>query len=197
MAGYRALAATGRSIVDLLNRRVEERIPVPPRPRAVLAGATDFDGIANEVMPQIQRPGLSVYCYGVDVDPETRPGWAGVTNADGRPRLPVRMHLMVSAWDTTVQSELEWLGLAGQILESEPILTGPLLHPSGDWNPGETVQVVSDDVALESKSEAFQALNSRYRLSLFYLARVVVIEGPRGPLAEPVGLVAARTETLP
>ncbi len=90
------------------------------------------------------------------------------------------MHLMIAAWDTVVESELEWLGLAAQILESEAILTGPLLHPSGDWEPSDMVQIVPDDVALESMSEAFQALTTDYRLSLLYIARVISIEGRRG-----------------
>ncbi len=197
MAGHRALAATGRSIVDLLNRRIGERLPAPPRPRAVLAGTADFDAVDSSPTAVIQYPAISVYCYGVDVDPETRPGWSGVSRADGRPRIPLRMHLMVSAWDTAVESELEWLGLAAQILESEPILSGPLLHPSGEWGPGEMVQLVNDDVALESMSEAFQALTTDYRLSLLYQARVVVIEGIGSTSDEPVTTVAARAESLP
>jgi hypothetical protein len=143
----------------------------------------------------IQFPAISVYCYKVSVDPETRPGLSAVAAADGIPRIPLRMHLMISAWDTVVESELEWLGLVAQILEGESILAGPLLHPSGDWQPGDLVQVVTDDVALEPMSEAFQALTTDYRLSLLYLAKVITIFGPKGATAEPTTLVASRTET--
>ena len=111
-----------------------------------------------------------------------------MASGDGVPRIPLRMHLMISAWDTVVESELEWLGLAAQILESERILTGPLLHPSGDWRPGDIVQVVTDDVALESMSEAFQALTTDYRLCLLYRRPG---DRPRGtaPVAPPVTTV--------
>jgi len=194
MAGHRALAAAGRSIVDLLNRRIGERLAAPPRPTAVLAGTTDFDAVNSSPTAVIHYPAISVYCYKVSVDPETRPGMSAVAAADGIPRIPLRMHLMISAWDTVVESELEWLGLAAQILEGESVLTGPLLHPSGEWRPGDSVQVVTDDVALESMSEAFQALTTDYRLSLLYLARVICIEGPRFATPEPVATVAARTE---
>jgi hypothetical protein len=197
MAGHRALAAVGRSIVDLLNRRIGELLPAPPRPRAVLAGTADFDAVNSSPTAVIQFPALSVYCYKIGVDTETRPGWSAVSSADGIPRIPLRIHMMLSAWDTVVESELEWLGLAAQILESESVLTGPLLHPSGNWRPGEMVQVVTDDLAVESVSEAFQALTTDYRLSLLYLARVVVLEGGAGVTAEPVTTVAARTESLP
>jgi len=191
MAGHRALAAVGRSIVDLLNLRIGELLPAPPRPTAVMAGTVDFDQVNSSPTAVIQYPSISVYCYKVSVDRETRPGYSAVAAADGMPRIPLRMHLMISAWDTVVESELEWLGLAAQILESEPILTGPLLHPSGNWEPSDMVQIVPDDVALESMSEAFQALTTDYRLTLLYIARVIIIQGRRERADEPVTTVAA------
>jgi hypothetical protein len=192
MAGYRALAAAGRSIVALLNRRFEEELPGQRRPEAVLAGTVDFDKV-NTPSAVIQYPAVSVYCYRLSVDRETRPGWSSVASFDGIPRLPVRMHLLVSAWDEVAEAELEWLGLAARVLETEPILTRPLLHPSGDWAPGDAIQVVQDDLALDSMSEAFQALTTDYRLCITYLARVIRIEGPSRPPAGPVTSVFAGT----
>lgn len=194
MAGYRALAAVGRSLVNLLNRRFAEEIPVGPRPRAVLAGTADFDQVNSNPMPVIQMPGLSVYCYRISVDRETRPGWSAVASRTGVPCIPLRMHLMISAWDTVVESELEWLGLAAKVIESEAILTGPLLHPSGDWGPDDAIQVVPDELALDSMSEAFQALTTDYRLSLPYVARVICIDGRLESQGEPVATVASRSE---
>jgi hypothetical protein len=159
-----------------------------------MAGTVDFDKVNSSATAVIQYPAISVYCYKICVDRETRPGWSAVASVDGIPRIPLRMHLMLSAWDTVVESELEWLGLAAQILEGESILTGPLLHPSGDWAPDDAVQIVTDEVALEPMSEAFQALTTDYRLSLLYIARVICIEGRREPVSELVTTVAARTE---
>lgn len=191
MASHRALAAAGRSIVDLLNRRFQELLPAAPRPTAVLAGTADFDQVNSSPVAVIQYPAISVYCYRVSVDRETRPGWSAVASVDGIPRLPLRMHVLIAAWDTVVESELEWLGLTAQVLESESILTGPLLHPSGGWDAGDAIQIVADDLALDSMSEAFQALTTDYRLSLPYLARVIRIDGPRQPTGEEVATVAA------
>lgn len=164
---------------------------MPPRPTAVLAGTADFDQVNSSPVAVIQYPAVSVYCYRVSVDRETRPGWSAVASVDGIPRLPLRMHVLIAAWDTVVESELEWLGLTAQVLESESILTGPLLHPSGGWDPGDAIQIVADDLALESMSEAFQALTTDYRLSLPYMARVIRIDGRREPTAEEVATVAA------
>lgn len=189
MAGYKALAAVGRSIVDLLNRRFEV-LPPAERPKAVLAGTVDFDEVNSDPEAVIKYPAVSVYCYRVSVDRETRPGWSSVGYADGIPRLPLRMHMLIAAWDTVVEKELEHLGLTASILESEPILTGPLLHPSGEWAVGDAIQVVADDLALESMSEAFQALTTDYRLSLPYLARVVCLDGRPETNGEAVATVA-------
>lgn len=180
----------GRSIVDLLNRRFDELLPAgQARPKAVLAGTVDFDQVNSSPTAVIQYPAISVYCYRVSVDRESRPGWSAVGSSDGIPRLPLRMHMLIAAWDTVVESELESLGLTAQILESEAIFTGPLLHPSGNWTPGDAIQVVSDDLALDSMSEAFQALTTDYRLSLPYLARVVRLDGTRESNGEPVSTV--------
>lgn len=165
-----------------------------PPLRAVLAGTADFDRVNSSPVAVIQFPAVSVYCYRITVDHETRPGWSAVGSVDGIPRLPLRMHLLVAAWDTVVESELKWLGLTAQVLESEGILTGPLLHPSGDWDPGDAIHVVADDLPLDSMSEAFEALTTKYRLSLPYVARVIRIDGRREATDERVTTVAAHVQ---
>jgi len=192
MAGYKALAAAGRSIVGLLNLRFDEIVPPgDPKPKAVLAGTNDFDKVNSSPTAVIRYPAVSVYCYRVCVDRETRPGWSAVASVDGIPRLPLRMQLLIAAWDTVVERELEWLGLAVEVLESEPILTGPLLDTQGHWEPGDAVHVVADDLALDSMSEAFQALTTQYRLSLPYVARVIRINGRAQPAVEGAATMAA------
>ncbi|GGR84835.1 DUF4255 domain-containing protein [Streptomyces nojiriensis] len=189
MAGYRALAAVGRSVVDLLNRQFIEEIPVGPRPEAVLAGPVDFDKV-DTAGAVIRRPAVTVYCYRLSIDRETRPSWAAVAAQDGMSRLPLRMHLLIAAWDRFVESELEWLGLATRALESAGPLTGPLLHASGDWEAGDSVQIIPDDLAMDSMSEAFQAMTTDYRLCMPYLARVIRIDGRPGRASGEVTVVA-------
>lgn len=196
MAGYQGLAAAGRSIVALLNRGFQEALPAPlRRPTAVLAGTADFDAVNSDSDAVIQFPAVTVYCYRVCVDRETRPGYSAMAASDGIPRIPLRMHLMIAAWDQFVESELEWLGLTVRTLESRPVLTGPMLHSSGQWGPADTLQVVPDELALDSMSEAFQALTTDYRLSLPYVARVVRIDGVPEATDEPVATVSAGVGT--
>jgi hypothetical protein len=197
MAGFGALAAVGLSIRDLLIRRIAEAIPEAPGPRpdVVLAGTNDFEDVGRAPGAIIKFPAISLYCYRLTVDRETRPGWSAVSNADGVPRLPLRMHFLLSAWDKTVVTELTFLGLAAQILESEPILTDAQLYPTGGWGPGDAVQVVADELGQDSMSEYFEAFSTKYRLSLPYLARVIVLEGRPDGTDERVVTLANRTES--
>jgi hypothetical protein len=191
MAGFQALAAVGRSLVQILNDGYLEELPGGlRRPTAVLAGTTDFDQVNSSPTAVIRYPAVSIYCYRISVDRETRPGWSAVGAGDGIPRVPLRMHLMISAWDRMVENELEWLGLTARILEANSILTGPRLEATGDWDPGDMVQVVPDEIGLEPMSEAYQALTTDFRLCLPYLARVIVIDANPITVPERVSTVA-------
>ncbi|MDD7965476.1 Pvc16 family protein [Actinomycetospora lemnae] len=196
MAGHAALAATMRSIVELLDRRF--RATIPPgdrRPSVVMVGTADLEAVGTPGA-QIAFPAVSVYCYRISVDRETRPGWSAVAAADGIPRIPLRMHLLLTAWDDFVENELRWLGLTASVLEAENLLQGPTLHPDGGFAAEESLQIVPDDMALESMSEAFQALTADFRTYLLYQVRVVVIEGAGDDDGGAVTTVAARAQAL-
>lgn len=199
MAGYQALNAAGISIVALLNRRFAERDGGAGL-AAMLANTRQLKTMATNNGQLIQQPAISVFCYRVTIDRETRPGWSAVAHTDGIPRLPLRLHFLLGAFAATVEEELLWLGLAATILEGESILTGPLLRPVtqpdgttvNPWLPGDAVQVTTDDLAMDSMSEAFQALSTDYRLQLPYLARVICLDGAPRSVGEPVATVAGR-----
>ena len=192
MAGYQALAAVGLSIVALLNRRFHA-VPEAASLDAFLASTNELKTMKTNSGQLVHQPAISVYCYRVSVDRETRAGVSSLGSIDGIARIPLRMHFLIAAWAPNVEDELRFLGLAAQVLESESILTGPLLDVSGEWAAGDSIQVVSDDLALDSMSEAFQALSTDYRLSLPYLARVICIAGRQQDDGERVTTVAART----
>jgi hypothetical protein len=201
MAGFQALLAAGQSIEALLTRRFGELAPGAGL-TAKLANTHELKTMETNQNVLIQKPAVSLFPYRVSVDKETRPGWSSVASRDGVPRIPLRLHFLVGAFADTVEEELYWLGLTARVLESESILTGPLLlpakHPSlsevNPWTAGDAVQVVTDDVAMDSMSEAFQALATDYRLQMPYVARVIVLDGATETVAEPVATVAGRVE---
>ncbi|MGC5075672.1 Pvc16 family protein [Agrococcus sp. DT81.2] len=204
MAGFQALEAAGLSIVALLNRRFAERDGGAGL-AAMLANTSQLKTMALNNGQLIQQPSISVFCYRVSVDHETRPGWSAVANRDGVPRIPLRLHLLIGAFAASVEEELLWLGLTAQILEGESILTGPLLLPVtlpaggtvNPWRSGDMIQVVTDDLAVDSMSEAFQSLNTDYRLQLPYVVRVICIDGAPERVGGPVATVAARADRMP
>jgi hypothetical protein len=189
MAGYKALAAAGRSIRELLRQRIAEELGDGRKPTPVLVGTTDLGRVGKA--GALAFPVLSIYCYRLSIDRHTRAGLAAAAGVDGVPRLPLQMHLLISAWDDHVEFELEWLGLAVRILESEPILTGPYLDGSGEWERGDALQVSPDELALDSISEAFQALTADFRLCLPYVVRTVRIGGRPVEAPGRVGSVRA------
>jgi hypothetical protein len=195
VAAYTALESAGLSIVALLERRFAEE-PGAAGLNAFLASNRELKSMKSDTSPLHRKPAVSVFCYRISVDKETRPGWSAVASVDGVPRLPLRMHFLLAAWARNVSEELRWLGLAVRILESEPLLTGPLLDPGGGWDPGDEVQILTDDLALDSMSEAFQALSTDYQLSLPYLARVIRIDGRAVPVGEPVATAANPLELV-
>jgi hypothetical protein len=73
-----------------------------------------------------------------------------------------------------------------QGLESTPILTGPMLHSSGEWNANESIQVVLEEVSTEAIMRIFDSLPTDYRLSVPYIVRIMRLDGrpaePEGPV---------------
>lgn len=192
MAGFAGIAATGKSIERLLNAAFEEEEPVPTpgkKTRAVLVRSSDF-AEAN-VGTAIGSPALSIFLYRVDSNKTMRAAWSGVGSLEGRSHLAVDLHFLLTPWADNAEFEQRILGRTMQCLETTPVLSGPLLHPSADWAPNETVQLVSDELSTEAVMRAFDSLPTDYRLSVPYIARVVRIDGRQATPDLPATTVIA------
>ncbi len=114
-----------------------------------------------------------------------RAAWAGATERDGRAHLGLDLHYLITPWADNAVDEHRILGRAMQCLDSTPILSGPLLHSSGDWDAGEAIQIVLEEVSNEAVMRMFDSLPTEYRLSVPYVARVMRLDGrvaaPEGP----------------
>lgn len=144
MADFAAIAAVGKSIERLLNHRFQEDEPVPDkRTKAVLIRTADLE-TAN-IRTAIGSPALSIYVYRVDFNKMMRAAWSAVAAQDGRPRLPVDLHFLITPWADNAEHELRVLGKAMEALEGTPIMSGPLLDPSALWAGNETIQLVMEE----------------------------------------------------
>lgn len=175
MADFAGIAAAGKSIERMLNHCFQEDEPVPnKKTRAVLVRTNDFDSTA--VATSIGSPALSIFFYRVDFNKTMRAAWSAVASQDGRAHLVVDLHFLISAWADNAEFELRILGKALQCLETTPVLSGPLLHPSANWAPHETIQLVMEEISTEAVMRTFDSLPTDYRLSVPYIARMVRID---------------------
>lgn len=192
MASFAGIAAAGKSIEMLLNANFEDLQPLdPPLPappgkktKAILARTSDFD--PAKVATSIGSPALSIFLYRVDFNKTMRAAWSNTSENDGRSHLALDLHYLITPWGANAEEEHRILGRAMQSLEETPILTGPLLHPSGAWDSGESIQIVLEEVSNEAVMRMFDSLPTDYRLSVPYVARVMRLDGNR---ADPQGRV--------
>jgi Pvc16 N-terminal domain len=189
MANYKSLSAAGTSIEQLLNScfaSVPEGDFTRP-PKAVLARTEDFD--INKKTGVVKPGILTIFMYRVEFNKTMRSAWSGIGSFDGYAHLPLDLHFLITAWEDHPEGELRMLGRAMQCLETTPILSGPLLAPSGEWAPAEGVQLVLEDVPPDSMFRIFDSLQADFKLSVAYIARVVVVDGVASNLAPAVTTV--------
>lgn len=198
MAGYPSIAAVGKSLERLLNACFEEEQPVDGRvTRAVLIRTEDFQQQGGGGPPVIPAHALTIFLYRVDFNKMMRAGWAGVGSQDGRAYLPLDLHYLLTAWGDNAEFEHRILGRTLQCLETTPILSGPLLHASGEWVTNEVIQFVLEDITTEAVMRTFDSLPHDYKLSVPYLARVVRLDSREAvPIPTVTSAITGTTPSL-
>lgn len=191
MADFEGLAAVGKSIVSLLDGCFAEEQPVSDEQpaSAVLVTTEDFESDGDR--SALPATGVSVFIYRVDVDAATRAAWSSVGAVEGRSQLPLDLCFLLTPWASNAVHELQILGKAMQCLEDTPILTGPLLDPSGGWAAREAVQIVLGEITTEEVMRTFDSLPRDYKLSVPYIARVVRLTGKGDQQAPEVRTAAS------
>lgn len=200
MAGFKAMAAAGKGLERLLNAKFDEDPDLETllgRPaRAAVVRTQDFDPAnLTSVLP---RPGVSLFLYRVDFNKTMRAAWSGVGYQEGRSFLPLDLHFLLTSWADNAEFEHAILGRAMQILDSLPILSGPLLPDTGDWAPGDAIHVVMEEISTEAVMRTFDSLPVDYHLSVPYIIRIVRLDGrdsvQRPPVSTAItGVIPATT----
>ena len=188
MANFSSIAAAGRSLERLLNDAFAED-PVPVTGSTTVARLVRTDDIDPNLTQELQPPLLTLLLYRVEVNRATRATWSAIGSHDGLGHLPLDLHYLLTPWAADVANEHRILGRAMQCLETTPILSGPLLDPSGAWATSDAVQVTPDDVPNEELARTFDVLRMNYRLSVPYLARVIRLDSRQPALAGRVATV--------
>jgi hypothetical protein len=181
VANFRSIAAVGKSLEALLNARFA-LVPPVSNATAKLIQTDDLD----DAQATLALPVVSILLYRVDFNKAMRATWSGVGAQDGRAHLPVDLHYLMTAWADNAAHEHDLLGRTMQIIEEVGALSGPLLSPDADWLPNEAVQVYLEDVATDDLMRTFESLTCDFRLSIPYLARIVVMSTNEGDAAPDV-----------
>lgn len=184
MADFTSIAAAGSSIIRCLDLCFRERSPITTRNEigeeigvkvnVVLVRTEDLNRDTDNV---IIEPALSLFLYRVDFNKSMRSAWAAVGHRDGEAHLPLDLHFLLTAWAQNADHEYRILGRAMQCIDNHPILSGPLLDPLTDWATYEAVQLCMEDLTTEDIMRTFDSLPVDYKLSIPYIARIVVIDG--------------------
>ncbi len=173
MAGAASIAATGLSIERYLNLCFDEDEPVEGRNTAArLVRTEDLPPAAGTIVP----PALSIFLYRVNFNNVMRAAWSGVSHQDGQVHLPLDLHFLLTPWADNAEFEQRILGRTLQCLESNPILSGPLLARAGGFSAGEAIQLCLADLTTEDVMRTYDSLPIDYKLSVCYLARAVRVD---------------------
>lgn len=186
MATFTAIAAAGKSLERLLTSRFATDVPVPGSvSKAVLVRTDDFDLTDQSV---ITPPVLTIFLVRVEPNRVMRAAWSGVGSYDQRSHLPLDLHYLLTPWAANAEHEQCILGSAMRCLEEIPILSGPLLDTTHDpgWATDEAIQITPGDDGPDGIMRVWDTLNTDFRLSVPYVARIVRIDGAAPPEGPPV-----------
>ncbi len=189
MPEYQAIGAVGKSIERFLNAAfaAEEPVGAGTPTTAALVQTDEFP--ISGALNALTLPALTIFLYRIEPNRATRASWSAAGAGDGFSHLALDLHYLLTPWADNAEHEHFVLGRTMQAIESFPSLSGPLLYPTADWGPNDSVQVVLADITTEEVMRTFDSLPVDFRISVPYVARVVRVDGRSHPQAPPVDTV--------
>lgn len=177
MAGFAGISAVGTSLERLLNYAFAATEPVPGGGQQTTATLIRTEDLDRTNAAHLQRPALSILLYRVDFTKSMRSSLSGRSIDEDRAYLPLDLHYLLTAWADNAQDEHRIIGRAAQVVEQFGVLSGPALDSYGRFDPQESVSLVMEELTTDELMRTFEALEVDFRLSLPYLARVLVVTG--------------------
>ena len=173
MANEFALASLAESLAKRLDNAY------PPALRAAhgcIFQAIGSGGLLAELGGQ--QAVLTVWPHRVTVNEQVRNARAAALGTPGRRNRPLALdvHLLLSVWSSSTDSELVIFAWMLRELHRAPILDASTLSSTGGWRPDEVVQLIHAEMSVEDMMRIWEAIAPGYRLSASFVARVVALD---------------------
>jgi hypothetical protein len=173
MARTQAIAGTCEAIIRLLRSSYDPALfnQVP----------LDFQVYAADDFTHPMDEGVSVFLYGIypNTTNRTPPGRLLPSGERQRPKLPVDLHFLVTAWAKKATLQHEIAGWMMRVMEDNPLLTPSQLNSyrDGVFAPDERVQVALTQLSVEEMFRVWEVIIRHvYQLSVAYVATMVELE---------------------
>jgi Pvc16 N-terminal domain len=183
MGDYTVLAEAGESLVNVL----WEEIQIDPQINSLIDNENRISLDSPFDLQDNDSVKLSIYLYRITENASTKNQFPVQGNGVQlrKPPLTLDLHYLVTPLVGTVTDQQIILGKVIQVFYDRAILQGTDLTGSLAAT-GEEVRLILNPVALEETTRVWQAMEMSYRLSLVYLARVVMVDSRREQFTQPV-----------
>lgn len=174
MANYKAIMSVCNTVINLLRSKSQ---------------TVNFNNVQIEFkvfqMEDFFNPpfetGISLFLYRVYIDGVNRlpPGQITPTGRTGKNKLPLALHFLLTVWGKDISMQHTLAGWMMRVMEDTPLFPASLLNAeeADVFAPDEAVEI---SIAALQNEELFRIwqtlLENKYRLSVPYLARNVLIE---------------------
>lgn len=168
--------ASHQGVIGVL-QALRERLAI--RMTARLGGNPQVEILGSQSLagkPQPNTDTLGLYLHRISVDPFSRnrhlPPQPG--RHQPRPELPVNLHVLLIAWCTHTEQEIEYLAAAMQILGGGFVLeSADMSLADPEWGREDVVQAMPEEMSTEDLMRLWDSLPGDYRLSAPYLIKTV------------------------
>jgi hypothetical protein len=183
MSDYSVIAELGDSVLSVLFSELNAD--------SQISGLIDSeDRISLESPADLENNNsvrLSMYLYRILENPYMKNSFP-VDGTGGKLRkapLTLDLYYLLTPLVGTPREQMIVLGKTMQVLYDRPILEGADLSGSLGTT-SEAIRLVLNPVSLEELTRVWQALEIPYRLSVCYLARVVILDSEQEQFGQPV-----------
>jgi len=152
--------------------------------------------VADDFLHKPIAEGVSLFLYRIYHNGNNRTP-AGRILPDGRrqrTKLPIDLHIMLTAWAPKASLQHQIAGWMMRVMEDNPILPAGLLNSfrGGVFQPDESVELALTELTTEDMFRIWEVMiNHVYQLSVPYVARTLALESPYTEV--PGGPVQERT----